>query len=114
AETARADPQPLGAPADLHVHALEIRPPQPLRLVVRVADVVSGRGMLSTDAAGGRHGGGAVACAPGCRNVRSDLANAPQQLARGHAGDEIDALDATAPAAYLGRAGDVLLGPVGP
>jgi hypothetical protein len=37
------------------VHALEIRAPQPLRLVVGVAHVVPGRPLLATDLTGVLH-----------------------------------------------------------
>src|SRR5437762_10912187 len=55
-ETAGADPQPARGTVHHRAHALEIGVPAPVRLIVRVADVVPRDGALATNLTHSRHG----------------------------------------------------------
>src|SRR5207245_143186 len=61
AHTAGTDEKPLPAAAHRDVHLLEVRPPEPLRLVVGVAHVVADGALFAADLARARHEGGCVA-----------------------------------------------------
>src|SRR5262249_43830881 len=63
------DEESLPAAAHRGVHLLEVRPPQPLALVVGVAHVVADRALFAADVAGARHGVGWVARPPGACNA---------------------------------------------
>src|SRR3989454_762975 len=55
-ETAGADPQPARGAVHHRAHALEVGIPAPVRLIVRVADVVPRDGALATDLTHTSHG----------------------------------------------------------
>src|SRR5438034_878131 len=55
-ETARAHPQPPGGAVYDGPHPLQVRVPAPVRLIVRVANVVPHHGALATDVAHSSHG----------------------------------------------------------
>src|SRR5438445_6583707 len=71
AHTAGTDEKPLPAAAHRDVHLLEVRPPEPLRLVVGVAHVVADGALFAADLARARHEVARVARRPGACNVRA-------------------------------------------
>src|SRR5439155_23234402 len=71
AQAARADEEPLPAAAHRGVHLLEVRPPEPLRLVVGMAHVVADGALLAADVARARHWVARVARRPGRCNARA-------------------------------------------
>src|SRR5439155_12976200 len=71
AQAAGADEEPPPAADHAGVHPLEVRPPEPLRLVVGVAHVVADGALLAADVARARHWAGCVARGRGRCNVRA-------------------------------------------
>src|SRR5207249_6883647 len=71
AHAAGADEKPLPAAAHRDVHLLEVRPPEPLRLVVGVAHVVADGALFAADVARARPGAGCVARGRGACTVRA-------------------------------------------
>src|SRR5213593_701549 len=71
AHAAGTDEKPPPAAAQRDVHLLEVRPPEPLRLVVGVAHVVADGALFAADVARARHGAGCVARGRGACNVRA-------------------------------------------
>src|SRR5438309_11306698 len=82
AHAAGTDEKPLPAAAHRDVHLLEVRPPEPLRLVVGVAHVVADGALFAADLARARHEVARVARRPGACNVRAcgEAAEAPAAL----------------------------------
>src|SRR5205809_6216173 len=88
AHAAGADEKPLPVAAHRDVHLLEVRPPEPLRLVVGVAHVVADGALFAADLARARHEAGCVARGRGACNVRAcgEAAGAPAALPGGREG----------------------------
>src|SRR5215510_14004465 len=113
-QAARAHEDALSAAADAGVHALEVRPPHPLGLVVGVADVVADRPVLAADLAFTCHdAGGCITRPVGSQRRSAAGPDAADEIAGGDARDQVDALDAAAPGLHLGPPDDVVARPVG-
>jgi hypothetical protein len=80
ADATRADEEAASCARDLRVHALEVRPPLALRLVVGVAHVGANRTVPAADVTCASHGAGWVARHPGSRNARLFASASPGEL----------------------------------
>ena len=84
AQAARAHEEARPTAAHRGVHLLEVRPPEPLRLVVGVAHVVADGPLLAADVARARHGLGWVARRPGACKASYARRGAGRLVNRAH------------------------------